>query len=177
MTFYNHWNKVIAGLLMREFQKLLSEAFRKKFFVGRYCKYKEWVSYFSAFMGNEPGWGSDKSSENRFAVHGICHVPRYSSFPMNAKKTLIPLLNAKYWNCFFVQRMTKGHIAQCPQTSQIIWYRAKATLRRQQIKRYTASKEGGVQNQWEHYIILTKYEAVHPTGVSENNSSLGRLII
>ena len=36
---------------------------------------------------------------------------------------------------------------------------------------------GGVQNQQEHHIILTKYEAVHPTAVSENNSSSGMLII
>ena len=35
----------------------------------------------------------------------------------------------------------------------------------------------GVQNQQEHHIILTKYEAVHPTAVSENNSSSGMLII
>ena len=27
---------------------------------------------------------------------------------------------------------------------------------------------GGLQNQQEHHIILTKYEAVHPTAVSEN---------
>ena len=37
--------------------------------------------------------------------------------------------------------------------------------------------EGGLQNQQEHHIILTKYEAVHPTAVSENNSSSGMLII
>ena len=37
---------------------------------------------------------------------------------------------------------------------------------------------GGVlQNQRKHHIILTKYEAVHPTAVSENNSSSGMLII
>ena len=36
---------------------------------------------------------------------------------------------------------------------------------------------GGVHNQQEHHIILTKYEAVHPTAVSENNSSSGMLII
>ena len=36
---------------------------------------------------------------------------------------------------------------------------------------------GGLQNQREHHIILTKYEAVHPTAVSENNSSSGMLII
>ena len=36
---------------------------------------------------------------------------------------------------------------------------------------------GGVQNQQEHHVILTKYEAVHPTAVSENNSSSGMLII
>ena len=36
---------------------------------------------------------------------------------------------------------------------------------------------GVVQNQQEHHIILTKYEAVHPTAVSENNSSSGMLII
>ena len=35
---------------------------------------------------------------------------------------------------------------------------------------------GGLQNQREH-IILTKYKAVHPTAVSENNSSSGMLII
>ena len=35
----------------------------------------------------------------------------------------------------------------------------------------------GVQNQQEYHIILTKYEAVHPTAVSENNSSSGMLII
>ena len=29
----------------------------------------------------------------------------------------------------------------------------------------------------EHHIILTKYEAVHPTAVSENNSSSGMLIM
>ena len=34
---------------------------------------------------------------------------------------------------------------------------------------------GGLQNQQEHHIILTKYEAVHPTAVSENNSSSGML--
>ena len=44
------------------------------------------MSYFPAFMGNELGLGSEKSSENRFAVHGICHVPHPSSFPMNAEK-------------------------------------------------------------------------------------------
>ena len=36
---------------------------------------------------------------------------------------------------------------------------------------------GGVQNQQEHHIIMTKYEVVHPTAVSENNSSSGMLII
>ena len=36
---------------------------------------------------------------------------------------------------------------------------------------------GGLQNQKEHHVILTKYEAVHPTAVSENNSSSGMLII
>ena len=35
----------------------------------------------------------------------------------------------------------------------------------------------GVQNQQEHHISLKKYEAVHPTAVSENNSSSGMLII
>ena len=35
---------------------------------------------------NELGWGSDKSSENRFAVHGICHVPHPSSFSNERRK-------------------------------------------------------------------------------------------
>ena len=33
----------------------------------------------------------------------------------------------------------------------------------------------GVQNQREHNIMLTKYEAVQPTAVSENNSSSGMI--
>ena len=36
---------------------------------------------------------------------------------------------------------------------------------------------GGIQNQREHHIIYTKYEAVHPTYVTENNSSSGMLIL
>ena len=39
------------------------------------------------------------------------------------------------------------------------------------------NRGGGLQYQQEHHIILTKYEAVHPTAVSENNSSSGMLII
>ena len=63
-------------------------------------------------------------------------------------------------------------------TRQIIRYPATATLRRQQNKQYSASNRGvGVQTQQEHHTILTKYEAVHPTAVSENNSSSGMLII
>ena len=64
-------------------------------------------------------------------------------------------------------------------TRQIIRYRATATPRRPQIKQCTASKKegGGLQNQREHHIILTKYEAVHQTAVTENNSSSGMLII
>ena len=41
----------------------------------------------------------------------------------------------------------------------------------------TQNRGGGLQNQQEHHIILTKCEAVHPTAVSENNSSSGMLII
>ena len=36
---------------------------------------------------------------------------------------------------------------------------------------------GRVHNQWEHHIILTKYEAVHPMAISENYSLSGMLII
>ena len=83
------------------FKICLSWAFRIKFFIWRYCKYKEWASYFSAFMGNELGWGSDKSSENRFAVHGICHVPHQSSFSHERRKKDTHSLNiSKYKSCF-----------------------------------------------------------------------------
>ena len=44
------------------------------------------------------------------------------------------------------------------------------------ISNIKPQNRGGVQNQQEHHIILTKYEAVHPTVVSENNSSSGMLI-
>ena len=62
-------------------------------------------------------------------------------------------------------------------TRQIIRYRATATIWRPQMKRYTASNEmrggggEGLPNQQERHtkcIVLTKYEAVQPTGVSEN---------
>ena len=36
---------------------------------------------------------------------------------------------------------------------------------------------GGLQNQREPYMILTKYETVHLTAVPENYSSSGMLII
>ena len=76
----------LQAYLRENFKSFLSWAFRIKFFIWRYCKYKEWVSYISAFMGNELGLGSDKSSENRFAVHGICHVPHPSSFSHERRK-------------------------------------------------------------------------------------------
>ena len=41
------------------------------------------MSYFSALMGNELWWGSDKSSE---VVHGICHVSHPSSFSHERRK-------------------------------------------------------------------------------------------
>ena len=64
-------------------------------------------------------------------------------------------------------------------TRQIIRYRATATLRRPAKKSniQPQNRGGGLQNQQEHHIILTKYEAVHPTAISENNSSSGMLII
>ena len=43
------------------------------------------------------------------------------------------------------------------------------------ISNIQPQNRGGLQNQQEHHIILTKYEAVHPTAVSENNSSSGML--
>ena len=50
--------------------------------------------------------------------------------------------------------------------------------RRPHIKQYTATnKGGGAENQREHNIMWTKYEAVHPTADLENNSSSGMLII
>ena len=53
-------------------------------------------------------------------------------------------------------------------TRTIIRYRVAATLRQPQIKQDTASNKGeGLQNQRDHHIILTKYDAVHSTAVSE----------
>ena len=45
------------------------------------------------------------------------------------------------------------------------------------ISNIQPQNRGGVQNQQEHHTFLTKYEAVHPTAVSENNSSSRMLII
>ena len=101
-----HWNETIASLFKREFQHFfLSGAFRIIFFIWRYCIYKEWASYFSAFMGNELGWGSDKSSKKRFAVHEICHVPHPSSFSHERRKK-----DAHSWNIFHTGTM----VTICP---------------------------------------------------------------
>ena len=62
-------------------------------------------------------------------------------------------------------------------TRQIIRYRATATIKRPQINQYIASNKGAGLQTWEHHIIFTKYEAVHPMALSENNSSLGMPII
>ena len=45
------------------------------------------------------------------------------------------------------------------------------------ISNIQPQNRGELPNQQEHHIILTKYEAVHPMVVSENNSSSGMLII
>ena len=45
------------------------------------------------------------------------------------------------------------------------------------ISNIQPQNRGGGTKPQEHHIILTKYEAVHPTAVSENNSSSGMLII
>ena len=76
----------LPAYVRENFIFFLSGAFRIKFLIWRYCKYKEWASYFSAFMGNELGWGSDKSSKNGKAVHRICHVPHPSSFSHERRK-------------------------------------------------------------------------------------------
>ena len=73
-------------------------------------------------------------------------------------------------------------------TRQIIRYRATANKTNHPISRNshpsrlqksnTASKEvSGLQNQQEHHMILTKYEAVHPLVVMEINFSSVMLII
>ena len=92
----------LPAYLRENFKSFLSGAFRIKFFIWRYCKYKEWASYFSAFMGNELGWGSDKSSENRFAVHGNCHVPHPSSFSHERRKKDTHSLNKSDTKCKYM---------------------------------------------------------------------------
>ena len=61
-------------------------------------------------------------------------------------------------------------------TRQIIRYRATANIGDRKISNIQPQNRG-VQNQQEHHIIFTKYEAVNPTAVSENYSSSGMLII
>ena len=97
------------------------------------------MSYFPAFMRNERWWGSDKSSENRFAVHGIRHVPHPSSFPMNAEKrdsflkfqngrdfpdlTLQISLSTTLYQCSFY------NVIYCFITAFICWYRHSLCVR------------------------------------------------
>ena len=83
-----------------------SENFRRGL-CWRHCKYKEWVSFFSVhgkwiavrnkqivwtaiffsrFIGNESQCGTNKSHENRFAVHAICLFRTAIHFPWTEKK-------------------------------------------------------------------------------------------
>ena len=64
---------------------LCSENFRRNL-CWRHCKYKEWVSFFSRLMGNESQCGTNKSHENRFAVHAICLFSTAIHFPLTEKK-------------------------------------------------------------------------------------------
>ena len=98
----------LPAYLRENFKSFLSGAFRIKFFIWRYCKYKEWASYFSAFMENELEWGSDKSSENRFTVHGICHIPHPSSFSHEHRKKDTHSLNVPRGNMGYGLLYTKG---------------------------------------------------------------------
>ena len=68
------------------------------------------------------------------------------------------------------QGLRSCHIKNCVEqdkSSDIEQRYHSATLN----KAIHSLKIGGLQNQWEHHTILTKNEAVHPTAVSENNSS------
>ena len=79
------------------------------------------------------------------------------------------------WKRFVISDDLRLRESQEQDKSSYIVYQAIVTPLGSQIKQYTASNETGLQNQREHLIILTKYKAVHSTGVSENNSSSGML--
>ena len=50
---------------------------------------------FSGFTGDESERGTNTSSENRFAVHAICFVPRSDAFPMSPNLNLVILIPKK----------------------------------------------------------------------------------
>ena len=84
----------------------------------------------------------------------------------------VPLCLYSYSHRLCMTVSLVGIIVTFIRKRQIIRYRATVTLRRPQIKHHNPSNEmGRVQSQREHHIILTKCEVVHPTAVSENNSS------
>ena len=66
LTFYIYCNEVIASLFKREFQIFFLWGFKKCFMLEDIVNIRN-----ECLIG--------------FAVHGICHVPRPSSFPMNAE--------------------------------------------------------------------------------------------
>ena len=72
----------------------------------KHCKYKEWVSCFSGFMGNGSERGTNKSSENRFAVHMIClsRAPIHSPWTQKKRHSF---LNCSSTFTAFNQRFKK----------------------------------------------------------------------
>ena len=100
-------NKVMFPISEGNLNFLLCSENLRRDLCWRHCKYKEWVSFFSRFMGNESQCGTNKSREPRFffSVHGKwiavrnkqiareplrgsrdLFVPHCDSFPMNREK-------------------------------------------------------------------------------------------
>ena len=110
------------------------------------------------------------------------------NWPLLKKKTMsiykglamvMDYLRGKKTNIDFIENIQLGKYLQMLKNKTNHPTSRNSHLRWPQMKQYTSKKEEGVgiQNQQEHHIILTKYEAVHPTVVSENDSSSGMLII
>ena len=71
------------------------------------------------------------------------------------------------WHQIYVEKMEEIWLNIMTNTIPIIRCQGTVILRRPQIKQDTALIEAGIQNQREHHIILTKYEAMHPTVILE----------
>ena len=118
-------------------------------------------------------WFSAISDQWRVVLKNKTHHP--ISCYNHPSATTNKAINSLIWGMGTTKR-TQFNIQGGYKTNSVR-FRATATLRRPQIKQSTTSNERGYKTNGNIIIILTKYQAVHPTAALKNYSSSGMLTI